>query len=238
MKTIIFDLDDTLIHTSYFYGLAVQEYSEVIERQDLDPEAAIRTLWEIDNAKISKIGFAATRFPSSMQEAYDDRCEAEGVRPSVRTRNELGNIGRKAVHHPVVFIDGALETLATLKSQFQYVLATRGDAIIQQQKIDSSDLKEFFPQENIHILHNKGPDEYQRILDFHNLVREHTWIVGDSIRSEINPALQLRLRCVHIPYQNLLDFKWPYDQMQPISEDFDRLTSIAELPVFLSENTM
>jgi putative hydrolase of the HAD superfamily len=201
MKTsnqlIVFDGDDTLWSTMPLYDIAKERFANCVASLIPSAAEAVRRLDEIDHANVAILGFSTERFPRSMVEAYRVICHEAGRPPEPEAEAELLEAGRAVFTSPVVTFPDAEDTLTRLVSQFDLVLATKGDLQIQAERVVQSRLRHFFSE--IHILAKKTEEEFLAILAAHTFPPSSAWSIGNSVRSDINPALRAGLSAVLIP---------------------------------------
>jgi len=226
IRTIIFDLDDTLIKTSKIYNQARDAFSVVMSEFGFPENEVLEKLDEIDIGHIMEQGFAKERYPFSLIKTYHYYSEKVGKKINPAIEKKVADIGWKVFRKVPECVEGAKQVLSILKNRYFLVLATLGDPEIQAQKIAHSGLKPYFSA--IYILNYKNIDEYQRILEEHNLKREETWIVGNSVRSDLNPGLRLGLNCILIPSST-----WKFEEEDPISDQYIQLNALTEILNYL-----
>lgn len=123
-------------------------------------------------------------------------------------------------------VDGVYQVLDFLNKKYFLILATLGDAQVQEDKVKLTGLKKYFSA--IYVLKYKSVEEYKNILKEHKLNKKETWIVGNSVRSDLNPGLKLGLNCILIPY-----LSWKFEEEVPLSENYLRLDSLKEILNYL-----
>ena len=222
ISTIIFDLDDTLIKTSRIYNNARCEFSKSMSRLGFPDKEALEKLDEIDIKHVNEQGFTKDRYPLSLVKTYHHFCQRFGKKIDNKIEKEIDNIGRNVFRQIPEPVKDADLVLSNLKERYFLILATLGDPEIQHKKIDHSGLKNYFKA--IYVLSYKTTDEYLQILKKHNLKREKTWIIGNSVRSDLNPGLQLGLNCILIPAVT-----WAFEEEKPISDNYIQLDSLIEV---------
>jgi putative hydrolase of the HAD superfamily len=109
-------------------------------------------------------------------------------------------IGQWAAEYPIVLLDGVEETLEQLSRRFRLLLLTKGDPHVQEDKLDRSGLRHFF--EEIHVVREKDTSVFQWLISRYELAPERTWMVGNSPRSDINPAVEAGIGAVYVPHPN------------------------------------
>ncbi len=183
---------------------------------------ALEKLDEIDIGFVKKQGFSKERYPLSLVKTYHYYCRKFQKKVDTETEKRVVNIGWNVFQQTPEPVEGVDLVLNNLKNRYILILATLGDPEIQHQKIMRSGLKAYF--EAIYVLNYKTADEYLQILEKHNLKKEKTWIIGNSIRSDLNPGLQLGLNCILIPAVT-----WVFEEEKPISDNYLQLDSLVEV---------
>lgn len=186
----------------------------------------LEKLDEIDISHIMEQGFAKERYPFSLIKTYHYYSEKVGKKINPAIEKKVADIGWKVFRKVPECVEGAEQVLSILKKRYFLVLATLGDPEIQAQKIAHSGLKPYFSA--IYILNYKNIDEYQRILEEHNLNKKETWIVGNSVRSDLNPGLRLGLNCILIPSST-----WKFEEEEPISDQYIQINALTEILNYL-----
>jgi len=223
MLNFIFDLDDTLLATWDLFDVAENNFYDELEKLGFDRKAVEHRFIQIDNANVPIYGFMPKRIHISMGETYLFFCKETGLTSNDETKEKLENIGRGIFETVPKLYDGAIDVLDQLKNKGdQLFLWTKGDTNVQERKIREHNLSGYFKE--IYILTNKSKDELNSIVIENKLNPDSTWIVGDSIRSEINPALELGLHAIWISNNT-----WRYEEVQPLKEDFIKIRSLKEI---------
>jgi len=226
IRTIIFDLDDTLIQTSKIYNQARTEFSAVMSELGFLENDILEKLDEIDIGHISQQGFTKERYPYSLIKTYHHYIKKTGKEVDLKMEKKIANIGWKVFRQTPELVKGAEEVLSYLRNNYILILATLGDPEIQNKKIFHSGLKPYFSA--IYILNHKNDQEYLQILKEHELKKEETWLIGNSVRSDLNPGLRLGLNCILIPANT-----WKFEEEEPISDQYIQLDYLTEILNYL-----
>jgi len=189
IKTIIFDLDDTLIKTSKLYNQARKEFSLLMENSGFKKEEALAKLDEIDIKNIQQHGFMKERYPHSLGKTYEYFSQKNGKEINPELKKNIEELGWEVFRQIPELVDGVYRVLDILSKKYFLILATLGDSQVQRKKLKLTDLKKYFSA--IYVLKYKSVEEYQNILTEHKLDKKDTWIVGNSVRSDLNPGLKL-----------------------------------------------
>ena len=226
IKTIIFDLDDTLIKTSQLYNQAREEFSSLMQELGFNGEESLIKLDEVDINYIKEYGFVKERYPLSLGKTYEYFCKINGEKINSVLRKRIEDIGWQVFRQIPGLVDGVYRVLDILSQKYFLILATLGDPQVQEEKVQLCGLKKYFSE--IYILKHKNVEEYQNILKEHNLNKKETWIVGNSVRSDLNPGLKLGINCILIPY-----LSWKFEEEEPLSVNYLQLDSLEEVLNYL-----
>jgi len=226
IKTIIFDLDDTLIKTSKLYNRAREEFSLLMENSGFRKEESLAKLDEIDIKNIQQHGFTKERYPLSLGKAYEYFSQKNGKNINPKLKKKIEEIGWQVFRQVPELVDGVYQVLDSLSQKYFLILATLGDPQVQERKLQLTDLKKYFSV--VYVLRYKNVEEYQNILTEHKLDKKDTWIVGNSVRSDLNPGLKLGINCILIPC-----LSWKFEEEEPLSKNYLQLDSLEEVLNYL-----
>jgi putative hydrolase of the HAD superfamily len=179
----------------------------------------------IDHANVSRLGFSRRRFPQSMYDTYQSFC-IDYDKPFDETEAQRFQFIGTAVFEasPKIFKE-VPETLGRLSSRgVRLILATKGDPEIQERRIETSRLGHYF--QRTYILAHKQVTEFEQIVADCNIDASNGWSIGNSVKSDINPALAVGLSAIWIPYRT-----WGYEDEEPVvSSRLHEAKSIREVP--------
>lgn len=208
---LILDADDTLWENNVFYEQATDAFVERMAGEGFDPVRARQTLAQAEHERVPLVGYAPEEFVRSLVLAYHRLCREQGRQPRPQVEAEIEAIGRTVVEYPIILLDGVAETLACLHRRCRLILLTKGDPQVQRGKVERSGLGPYF--EAVYVVPEKGPEVLRDLLARHQLDPQRTWMVGNSPRSDVNPALAVGMGAIHIPYAR----PWAFEEV-PIAE--------------------
>ncbi len=218
------DADDTLWENNIHYEQCIAEFAALMEAHGFDGDEAVQTMDEVERERVPVVGYAPQEFARSMAIAYRRLCERRGQPARDEVAERVERIGRAVIEYPILLLDGVEETLAQLSSRCRLFLLTKGDRAVQESKLNRSGLTRFF--EAVHIVHEKDAPVFERLVAQHELRPEQTWMVGNSPRSDVNPAVEAGLSAIYVPHPNTWQFE--VEQVMP-SDKVTVLTRFAEL---------
>jgi putative hydrolase of the HAD superfamily len=231
---LIFDGDGTLWESQVFYDEAKERFYEIVagqgglaeyfESAQITVEDALHFVDEIDMRNVERRGFAAGRFSGSLVEAYQSLSRAAGVTPNPHVSQRLRRLGDSVPGRRRAPLPGARETLEALSTDGSYalVLYSAGDETTQLRKLRETGLEEFF-EERVHIVPMKDDAALRGLIEAENLDVSSSWMIGNSLRSDINPALRVGLNCIWFHNGG-----WAYDESE--ERESGRLFEIHSLP--------
>lgn len=205
-RAVIFDGDDTLWETQAEYEKAKAQFFQLMERLGFDVKDVQTRFAQTDVANVENFGFSKHRFPASMQAVYLSFCKEKHVEIDQNIANRVQGIGYSVFLQKPLLKTNTISILKSLRQKYSLYLFTSGDPDIQQYKIRELSIAPLF--RNIYITERKDAKEFQRIIHQENIDPKKSWMVGNSLRSDINPAVQVGLRAIWVRAGS-----WEYDQV-------------------------
>jgi putative hydrolase of the HAD superfamily len=225
LTTIAFDADDTLWHNERHFAEAQRTFQYLLADY-VDPEQADAVLLETEKRNIPLYGFGVKGFVLSMLEAASTLTEQQA--PSLLNDSILA-LGRQMMNHPVELLPFASEVLSQLNGPFSLMLITKGDLIHQERKIAHSGLADVF--DHIEIVSDKNSATYQRIFDRHGQGARRAMMVGNSLKSDVLPALEAGAFGIHVPHE--ITFALEHADAPLAHDRFHVLANLGELPALI-----
>lgn len=222
ITTIAFDADDTLWHNERFFQLTQARFAELLADFTAKDHLMERLLAS-ERRNLGHYGFGIKGFVLSMIETAIEVTE-ERVPASVIS--ELLRAGQEMLNHPIELLPEVQKTVEALTDDFQLLVITKGDLLDQERKLAQSGLGDLF--DGVEIVSDKTTPVYTQIFDRHCNGAAHALMVGNSVKSDVIPAIESGAIGVHVPY----DVTWELEHAQA-PEDHERyhtLQSIGGLP--------
>ncbi len=195
LTTIGFDADDTLWHNERFFQLTEARFREMLA-DHADAELVSSRLLEAERRNLGHYGFGIKGFVLSMIETALD---VTGDTASPAIVRQILDAGREMLEHPVEALPEAQETLAALTGSYRLVLITKGDLFDQERKLAASGLGDYF--DAVEIVSDKTAATYERLFARHGDGPARAMMVGNSLKSDVLPALAAGSFGVHIPHE-------------------------------------
>lgn len=222
-----FDADDTLWHSERHFASIEERFRDLVAPWVPEDEAAERLL-ERERANLELFGYGVKGFTLSMIETAIEA--SRGTIPTSAVQ-QLIEWGKEILAHPVELLPGVLEAIDRLSDHVRLALITKGDLFHQEAKIAASGLADRF--DRIEILSEKSPDQYRRVLERCDAAPAEFMMVGNSLRSDVLPVVDIGGHGVLIPYQIL----WGHEKMDGdvIDAVWHQLDEIAQLPDLVNQ---
>jgi putative hydrolase of the HAD superfamily len=192
---LIIDADDTLWENNIYFERAFDEFVDFLEHSTLDATGIRSVLDEIELANSKVHGYGSQNFGRNLQECYQRLAEREICAQDL---DKVKSFALRILEEPLELIDGVAETLEYLASRHDLTLFTKGHIEEQKLKIDRSGLGVWFS--HTAIVKEKDTASYHRLAADRNLPAVHTWMIGNSPKSDVNPALEAGLNAVFVPH--------------------------------------
>lgn len=222
ITTVGLDADDTLWHNENIFRLNHDRFcdllAEVAERGDLEAKLA-----EVERRNLRLYGYGVKGFTLSMIETAMELTGGEAPSQVIR---EILAVGREMLTEPVEPLPGVEDALDELSKSYRLVLITKGDLLHQEQKLAASGLGDLFAA--VEIVSEKDASTYARVFDRHGTGAAEAVMCGNSMRSDILPAIEAGSWAAHVPYP----LTWAHEVAEaPVGHDrFVELASIRDLP--------
>ena len=194
-QTLIFDADDTLWENNVYFDRVIEDFVDWVAHPTLDRGTIRAMLNDVEAANLHTHGYGTTAFLHNLAECL----ERLRSRPTgAQERQEIERLAAALIHHEIELMPGVSDALRQLGRRHRLLLMTKGAQQEQQRKIDASGLAEHF--EAVHIVAEKHPEAYRRLVSAHGLAPATTWMIGNSPRSDIVAARAAELNAVYIPH--------------------------------------
>ena len=194
-QNLFIDADDTLWENNIYFERAFDDFCDFLAHSSLTPLEVRAVLDEIEivNSKIH--GYGSASFGRNLSECYHHLAEREVKPDDLAT---IMSFAERILDHPMELIQGVEETLAYLSTRHDLTLMTKGHPEEQKLKLDRSGLAIYFG--HTVIVREKNESSYSSMVNERRLETSRTWMIGNSPRSDINPALAAGLNAVFIPH--------------------------------------
>ncbi|MBV5315125.1 MAG: HAD family hydrolase [Prolixibacteraceae bacterium] len=214
IKVIGFDADDTLWVNEPFYQSVEKEFCQIMTPY-LSTKETSEELFRTEMQNLEIYGYGAKGFILAMIET------ALRVTGGKITSYEIScilDIGKTLLTMPIQLLDGVENVLQELQGKYKLILATKGDLLDQERKLQKSGLIGYF--HHIEIMSDKHENNYKKLLSHLDIQPHEFLMVGNSVKSDILPVLNIGAKAIHVPFE----VTWQHETHHESSENHDFIT--------------
>jgi putative hydrolase of the HAD superfamily len=222
IDVIAFDADDTLWENETLYSRIQDQFQELLSPY-MEPEQVRRKLYETEMSHLPLLGYGIKAFVLSM---ITTAIEISGGEISGREIQKILDFGFVMLAHNVRLLDQVEHVLEILAQELPLMLITKGDLLDQEGKLARSGIAHYF--QSVEIVSDKTPESYAAILKRSGVPPERFLMVGNSMRSDILPVLELGGKAVYIPHA--LTWEHEHAPLEPERPGLFQLDHISQLP--------
>ena len=203
IKVIGFDADDTLWVNETYFREAEQAFAKLLSQYEtlnkIDQE-----LFIMEMKNLPLYGYGVKGFVLSMVEMA---LELSNYSVSNKAIQAILDIGKEMINKPVELLDGVEEVLINLSKKYRLILATKGDLLDQERKLEKSGLLDYF--HHIEVLSDKKEANYSKLLNHLDIKPSEFLMVGNSLKSDVLPLINIKAHAIHIPFHTT----WAHEQV-------------------------
>lgn len=229
IKVIGFDADDTLWVNETYFRDAELEFAKLLAPY----ETANKIDQELFKRQIRNLplyGYGIKGFILSMLEIA---LELSNNSISNATIEAILNVGKNMLNKPVALLEGVEEVLHTLSKDYRLIVATKGDLLDQERKLEKSGLLDYF--HHIEVLSDKQETNYSKLLNHLDIKPSEFLMIGNSLKSDILPLVNLKAHAIHVPFHTT----WIHEQVITNEQDhkkYKTITSLLDVLPLLNKN--
>jgi putative hydrolase of the HAD superfamily len=227
LEVIAFDADDTLWHNETVFQATEKQFTELLASYHAAEWVSERLL-ATETRNLHQFGYGVKGFILSMIETA---IELTGGAVHGAEIERIIGWGREMLSAPIELLAGARETVESLAGRYRLMLLTKGDLFDQESKLARSGLGEFF--DDVQIVSEKDVPTYRRVIARSGVAPRRFLMVGNSLKSDILPALDAGALAVHIPYQTT----WAHERVENHGRDVVQLPALTDLPAWLATSS-
>lgn len=196
-QTLLIDADDTLWENNIYFEQAIASFIEYLDHRELSPAEVREILNRIEYESILEHGYGIHSFRNSLLRCFGSFCSTP-LSPEQEQR--IAGFVKQIQDHPIHLMPGVSEVLPQLAVHHRLIVMTKGNFDEQLAKVNSSGIDHHFTAIEIHA--EKTAATFRSVVEKHGLEPDKTWMIGNSPKSDINPALQAGLHAVFVPHPN------------------------------------
>ncbi|MFH6769395.1 HAD family hydrolase [Gaetbulibacter aquiaggeris] len=227
IKVIGFDADDTLWVNETYFREAEEQFCDLMVEYET-PNKTDQELFKMEMKNLPLYGYGVKAFALSMVEMA---LEISNHNVSQKTIHDILNIGKNMLEKPVELLDGVEEVLKDLSKKYRLILATKGDLLDQERKLEKSGLTEYF--HHIEVMSDKQDVNYSKLLNHLDIKPSEFLMIGNSLKSDILPLVHLKAHAIHVPFHTT----WAHEQVtekETNGKTYKTISSLRELKKLLN----
>ncbi len=225
IKVIAFDADDTLWVNETYFRDAENEFAKLLSGYETENKIH-QELYkkEIENLKI--YGYGVKGFVLSMIECA---LELSNYKINQKTINRILEIGKEMLEQPIDLLDGVEEVLQKLQGKYKLIVATKGDLLDQERKLEKSGILKYF--HHTEVMSDKKEADYLKLVKHLDINTSELLMIGNSLRSDILPLIEIGASAIHVPFHTT----WAHEEVteEQKSDTYKTVSKITEVLNFL-----
>jgi len=225
-QTLLLDADDTLWENNIYFERAIAAFISCLDHHEYTPEEVRLKLNEVERETILAHGYGVSSFRQSLITCFERLSHTENHFTAAK-REQIAGFAQSIIDQEIELLPGVAETLPILASRHRLILVTKGNHAEQADKFQRSGLQPYFTA--VEIPPEKNPAAYHAICAKYELAPHTTWMIGNSPKSDINPALAAGLHAVLIHHPSTWVLEREHLNEVPAGQNFLELTSFASL---------
>lgn len=203
IKVIAFDADDTLWVNETYFREAELEFAKLLATYEtankIDQE-----LFKTEIANLVYYGYGIKGFMLSMVECA---LRLSNYQINQKTIEKILDLGKEMLEKPIELLDGVEEVLQSLQKKYKLIVATKGDLLDQERKLEKSNLSKYF--HHIEVMSDKKEKDYQKLISHLDILPQELLMIGNSLKSDILPLVAIGASAIHIPFHTT----WIHEQV-------------------------
>lgn len=226
IKIIGFDADDTLWVNETYFREAETAFCNLMSDYET-PNKTDQELFQMVIKNLPLYGYGVKAFALSMVEMA---LELSNYNVAQKTIQSILNIAKDMLEKPVELLDGVEDVLKVLSKKYRLILATKGDLLDQERKLEKSGLTKYF--HHIEVMSDKKEGNYSKLLSHLDIKPSEFLMIGNSLKSDILPLVHLNANAIHVPFHTT----WAHEQVSEQETDgktYKTIVSLRELLEFL-----
>ena len=224
IKVIAFDADDTLWVNETYFREAEHQFAKLLSKYEtenkIDQELFKK---EIENLKM--YGYGIKGFILSMIECA---LELSNYQINQKTIEAILNIGKEMLEKPIDLLDGVEEVLKKIGGKFKLIVATKGDLLDQERKLEKSNLLKYF--HHIEVMSDKKVKDYRKLIKHLDIQPSELLMIGNSLKSDVLPLLEIGASAIHIPFHTT----WAHEEVSKEESENSEYITLSNIKDVLS----
>ena len=222
IKVIAFDADDTLFVNETYFREAEHQFAKLFTAFETENKIE-QELFKTEIRNLGLYGYGVKGFMLSMVECALD-ISNNNLNPTLL--NDVLNIGKEMLEKPIELLDGVEEVLKELQGKYKLIVATKGDLLDQERKLEKSGLMQYF--HHIEVMSEKKESDYKKLIAHLDIEANELLMIGNSLKSDVLPLVNIGASAIHVPFHTT----WAHEEVatnEQSTTDYKTVTSITEI---------
>lgn len=226
IKVIAFDADDTLWVNETYFRDAEHQFAKLLAKYETENKID-QELFKKEIKNLAYYGYGVKGFILSMVECA---LELSNYNVNQKTIAAILDIGKEMLDKPIELLDGVEEVLQSLQGKYKLIVATKGDLLDQERKLEKSNLLKYF--HHIEVMSDKKAKDYKKLIKHLDIKPSEFLMIGNSLKSDVLPLVALGASAIHVPFHTTWVHEEVSDQEKSDSE-YKTVTNIKDIVPFL-----
>lgn len=194
IKVIAFDADDTLWVNETYFRDAEHQFAKLLSKYETENKID-QELFRVEIKNLKNYGYGVKGFVLSMIECA---LEISNHQVHQKTIEKILNIGKDMLKKPIELLDGIEEVLRSLQGKYKLIVATKGDLLDQERKLENSNLLQYF--HHVEVMSDKKEKDYLKLVNHLEIKPSELLMIGNSLKSDVLPLVQIGASAIHVPF--------------------------------------
>lgn len=225
-KVIAFDADDTLWVNETYFREAEQQFARLLSAYETENKID-QELFKTEIKNLSIYGYGVKGFMLSMVECA---LEISNYNLKPKLLNDILNIGKEMLEKPIELLEDVEMVLKSLHGKYKLIVATKGDLLDQERKLEKSGLLQYF--HHIEVMSDKKEADYQKLIAHLDITPKQLLMVGNSLKSDILPLVTIGASAIHVPFHTT----WAHEEVsvqEQSTTEYKTVKKVSEILTFL-----
>ncbi len=226
IKVIAFDADDTLWVNETYFREAEQQFAKLLTGFETENKID-QELFKIEIKNLPLYGYGIKGFMLSMVECA---LELSNYKINPKLLEDILDIGKEMLEKPIEMLDDVEKVLSELSRKYKLIVATKGDLLDQERKLEKSGLLQYF--HHVEVMSDKKESDYERLIKHLDINSNELLMVGNSLKSDILPLLNIGSEAIHVPFHTT----WQHEKVADVNQSevsYKTVNTLSEILSFL-----
>lgn len=223
IKVIAFDADDTLWVNETYFRDAEHQFAKLLTAFETENKTE-QELFKTEIRNLGLYGYGVKGFMLSMVECALE-ISNNNLNPTLF--NNILNIGKEMLEKPIELLAGVEEVLKALQGKYKLIVATKGDLLDQERKLERSGLMQYF--HHVEVMSEKKESDYKKLLSHLDIDASELLMIGNSLKSDILPLVKIGASAIHVPFHTT----WAHEEVSAIEQSTTDYTTVASITEIL-----